>query len=95
MNYGYTLSWEEFKDIFPELVPVIIPIAILLVVLTVAAIISLLRKKLPINLITIWMIIIIFVSLIGPVIYFAIGSKMLDEKKRKMEDTRDERYRNK
>ena len=80
MHYGYKINWEEFKDILPTLAPVIIPIFILVVIITVAAIISLFRKKLPFNEIALWLIIIVFASLIGPVIYFIIGSKMLDEK---------------
>ncbi len=80
MKYGYNLNWAEFKALLPGLAPVIIPIVILIVIITVAAIISLLRKKLPFNQTAIWLVIIILVSLIGPVIYFAVGSKMLDEK---------------
>jgi len=81
MNYGYNLNWQEFMELFPELAPVIIPIAILALILTAAALISLFKKKLPFSQIAIWLIIIIAVNLIGSVIYFAIGSKMLDEKK--------------
>jgi len=80
MHFGYKFNWEEFKDLLPTLAPVIIPILILAVIITTMAIISLFRKKLPFSEIAVWLIIIIFASLIGPVIYFIIGSKMLDEK---------------
>lgn len=88
MNLGHKLSWHEFMELFPGLAPVVIPIAILVVAITVGAIISVLRKKLPFNQIAVWLAVILFISLFGPVIYFAIGSKMLDEK---VQDGGDER----
>lgn len=80
MKFGYNLSWEKFMELFPGIAPVLIPIVVLLVIVTVAAIISLLRKKLPFSQTAIWLIIIIFTSILGSVIYFTVGSKMLDEK---------------
>ncbi len=88
MNFGYKLNWDEFIELFPELAPVVIPIAILVAAVTAAAIISVLRKKLPFNQIAIWLVVILFISLIGPVIYFAIGSKKLDEKTQHGDDER-------
>lgn len=81
MKLNYNLNWQEFMELFPELAPVIIPVAVLAFVVMAAALISLFRKKLPFSQTALWLILIIAVNMIGPVIYFAVGSKMLDEKK--------------
>lgn len=77
---GYHVSWGEFADLLPKLLPVLVPILLLQLVLMVAALVGIFRKKLSFNQIAIWFFVVIFASLIGPVLYFAIGSKMLDEK---------------
>lgn len=76
--FNYT-SLDDALVLLPQLLPIIIPILLLQLVLTVMAIISLLKKKLPIGKIALWLVIVVFVSLFGSVLYFAIGSKMLDE----------------
>ncbi len=75
-----SMSFSEFLNVFPNILPILIPIFILLFVLMLTAVISLLKKELPFSQKVIWLIVILCVSLIGPVIYFAVGSKMLDEK---------------
>ena len=60
----------------------LLPLAAMQLVLLIAALMGIMRKdvtgseKLP------WVILVIFVSLIGPILYFAMGSKILDEKAR-------------
>ena len=60
------------------LLAVLIPIIILQLVLSIAGIASLVKKTAPKEQKIIWAIIILLVSTIGPIIYFAIGSNMLD-----------------
>lgn len=74
------ISWEELVALLPQLLPFLLPILLLHLALTAAAVISLLKKKLPFTQIAVWIAIALFASLIGPVIYFAVGSKALDEK---------------
>ena len=86
------MSWNEFLHFFPHLLPLLLPILILYLVLILMAVISLFKKKLPFSQIVIWFMIIVFCNLIGPVIYFAIGSKMLDEKMSNNEENKNECY---
>ena len=68
-------AWE----ILAEWIWLLIPLALLQFVLFLAALVSVLRKpvtgteKLP------W-ILLLFVNIIGPILYFVIGSGKLDEK---------------
>jgi len=52
---------------------------VLQVGLFVAGLVSVLRKPLPLNMKWKW-IPLLFVNYIGPIIYFAVGSRKLDEK---------------
>lgn len=77
---GYHISWGEFTDLLPRLLPVLVPILLLQLVLATASLVSIFRKRLSFNQIVVWFFVVIFASIIGPVLYFALGSKMLDEK---------------
>ena len=67
-----------------------IPLTVIQLVLMIAAIVSLVRKpNLPSNDKILWVLIIVLINLIGPIIYFAIGSNHLDEKLAKLEDERE------
>lgn len=79
MHYGLD-EIGEFITILPQLLPILIPVLLLQLVMLAVALINLLKKDLPLNDKIIWLVIIVGVSIIGPVIYFAIGSKMLDNK---------------
>ena len=59
--------------------PSMIPLATLQITLFVAGLISILRKPLPLSGKWKW-IPLLFVNTIGPIIYFAVGSKSLDKK---------------
>jgi len=56
-----------------------IPVAAMQLILFIAGLISILRKPLPLNSKWKW-IPLLFVNIIGPVIYFAVGSRSLDKK---------------
>ena len=71
-----------------------LPLAILQITLMIAALINLLKKQVPTNEKILWLILVIAVNLIGPIIYFAVGSAQLDEKAAKYEDEQREQYAN-
>lgn len=75
-----SMSLSEFLAVLPNILPILIPIFIVLLVLMLTALISLLRKDVPFSQKVVWLVVILLVNLIGPVIYFAVGSKMLDDK---------------
>lgn len=55
-----------------------IPIVILQFILAITALISLLKKNPPKEMKIIWALVILLLTYIGPILYFAIGSQMLD-----------------
>ena len=74
-------------DIFsPELLIAIGSIAVIQLVLLITAIISLMRKRVPQGDKVLWMLLILLVNIIGPIIYFAIGSSKLDDKAASLEN---------
>ena len=72
---GIQLTMEQIKN----LIPILVPIILLQGVLMIVSLIRILRKNASFDKKLIWMIVVIAVSLIGPVIYFALGAKQLDE----------------
>ena len=56
----------------------ILPLAILQFALMIAAVISIVKKPVTGNSKIIWLLIVLLISIIGPIIYFAIGSNKLD-----------------
>jgi len=67
----------------------LLPVLIVQLILLVAAVISILRKDIPQNRTLdkiLWLVIVILVNIIGPILYFAIGSKKLDELAQRDED---------
>ena len=74
--YDYGL----FGFLSPGLLLAIGSLAVIQLVLFITALVSLLRKKVPAGEKVLWLVIILLVNIIGPIIYFAIGSSMLDEK---------------
>lgn len=72
---GIQLTMEQIKN----LIPILVPIILLQGVLMIVSLISILQKNASFDKKLIWMIVVIAVSLIGPVIYFALGAKQLDE----------------
>ena len=59
---------------------IVIPLIILQFVLLISALVSVLKKPVAGNEKLIWVLIIVFVNIIGPILYFAVGSSMLDAK---------------
>jgi len=65
---------------------IIIPVAIIQLVLFITALVSVIKKDVPGADKLIWVLLIIFVGTIGPIVYFAVGSNMLDQKAAARED---------
>lgn len=57
-----------------------IPLVIIQFALLISALMSLLKKPLSSTDKVIWILVICLVNIIGPIIYFAVGSQMLDQK---------------
>lgn len=57
-----------------------VPLMIVQLILMIAALVSVVKKEVPGSDKILWILIIIFVSTIGPIIYFAVGSNLLDQK---------------
>lgn len=56
-----------------ELIPLLIPIVILQLILIVVALLDLSRRAQTRGPKWVWVLVILFVNLIGPIVYFAIG----------------------
>lgn len=72
---GIHISIEQFI----HLLPLFMPIIILQVVLIITAIVSILKKEASLERTILWIVISLGITIIGPVIYFAIGSKQLEK----------------
>ena len=73
---------SEIPAILADIWMLLLPVLIVQLILLVAAVISILRKDIPQNRTLdkiLWLVIVILVNIIGPILYFAIGSKKLDE----------------
>ena len=64
----------------PGLLLAIGSLVIIQLVLFITALVSLLRKKVPAGDKIPWLLLILFLNIIGPIVYFAVGSSMLDNK---------------
>jgi hypothetical protein len=60
-------------DTIREYLPFLIPILILQLILVVAALVDLLRRERTRGPKWVWVLVILFVNLIGPIIYFMLG----------------------
>jgi len=69
----------EFMEI-STILAIVIPLVIIQLILMITALVSVVKKEVPGSDKILWILIIIFVSTIGPIIYFAVGSNMLDQK---------------
>ena len=60
-------------DHFSEYIPLIIPLVIIQVILLVVALLDLRRRENTRGPKWVWVLIILFVNLIGPIVYFVLG----------------------
>jgi len=87
LHYGLD-EIDKLIEILPQLMPFLIPLLLLELVMLTVALINFFKKELPLKDKAIWLIIIVCVQIIGPVVYFAVGSKMLDDKVAKGDERR-------
>ena len=69
-----------FGFLTPGLLLAIGSLAIIQLVLLIAAVVSLMQKRVPQGDKILWLLLILLVNIVGPIIYFAIGSSKLDDK---------------
>ena len=78
--------YQVFDFLTPGFLVAIGSLAIIQLILLIAAIASLLRKNVPQKDKILWLLLILLVNIIGPIIYFAIGSSKLDDKAAELEN---------
>jgi hypothetical protein len=71
---GIHISIEQMMKLLPLLLPAIL----LQLILIITALVSILRKEASFEKKLIWLIVALVVTFIGPILYFAIGSKQLE-----------------
>jgi len=91
----WNVGLNGFNDIDPEMLRLIIivsiPLVIVSLILMIAALVNLFKKQITGSDKIIWALIIIFIDLIGPILYFAVGSNYLDQKIAKREEEQENR----
>jgi formate/nitrite transporter FocA (FNT family) len=94
MAFSFDIFTGSFNEAFHfvfRLLPILIPLTIVQLTLMVTSIVSLVRKPNPWGDKILWLLLILLVNLIGPIIYFAVGSNHLEQKNAEGEDMGDER----
>jgi len=71
------------------LILILTPFVVLNLVLMISAIVSIARKALPWGSKWVWLLVVLLIDFIGPVIYFAVGSNMLEDKAAQLQDAYD------
>ena len=90
MNFGND-SLFYADNIVRLVLMVVLPVVIIQLVLLITALVSLVKKQVPSGDKALWAVLIIFINIIGPIIYFAVGSNMLDQKAAQLEENQEER----
>lgn len=81
--------FNGISEVLPEMWIFLAPIIILQLIMMASALISISKKRVLLSEKIIWILISICITIAGPVIYFVIGSKMIDEKiSRESEDVK-------
>ena len=70
-----------------RLILILSPFIIINLILVIVAIVNLARKPLPWNRKWGWLLLVLLIDLIGPIVYFAIGSNILEEKAAQYQDS--------
>ena len=90
-TYFGVSAWDLDGDFMRIMLMVALPLIIIQLILLVTALVSLVKKQVPGGDKALWAVLIIFVNIIGPIIYFAVGSNMLDQKAAQLEENREDR----
>ena len=81
-----TFGFALFDFLSPGLLLAMISLAIIQFLLMIFAIISIMRKQVPASDKLLWLLLVLLINIIGPIIYFAIGSSKLDDKAASLEN---------
>jgi len=90
MHVGVNLPSDFDGDVIRLILMIALPIVIIQLILLITALVNLLKKQVRIEDKVIWGLIIVFVNIIGPIIYFAVGSSSLDQKIADIEEENEE-----
>ena len=72
---GIHISMEQFF----YLLPIFLPILLLQAGLMIATVVNILKKNASLDKTILWLVISLVITLLGPVVYFAVGAKQLDK----------------
>jgi len=86
MSVGVNLPSDMDGDMLRTILLIALPVVVIQLILLLSAVISIAKKRVPTNDKVLWICISAFVNLIGPIVYFAIGSGILDQKAAANED---------
>jgi len=84
--FGFNDFYELTGIDMRVLIMALVPIVILQLILLITGLVSVIRKQVPGEDKIIWIIIIVFGQIIGPIIYFAIGAGKLEQKAAELEE---------
>jgi len=88
-NIGINRVSDMDGDTIRLVLMIAIPIAIIQFILLITALVGLVKKQVPREDKLIWGLIIVFANILGPILYFAIGSNSLDQKAAALEEIRE------
>lgn len=71
MKYGYNIDFDQFM----EWLPFILPFIILQLILIAVALRDLLRSEYSKENKWLWAAVIVFISIVGPILYFTLGRR--------------------
>jgi len=91
INIGVTRFSDIDGGTLRLILMIVIPILIIQLILIITALVSLVKKEVHSMDKLIWGLVIVFLSNmgIGPIIYFAVGSNMLDQKAAALEEAQE------
>jgi hypothetical protein len=87
INIGGLSDFDS--DIVRVVLLIAIPLVIIQLILLITALVSLVKKQVHATDKVIWGLVIVFINIFGPIVYFAFGSNYLDQKAAELEDSRE------
>lgn len=80
-NLGYDcINWfcltlEDDMEQLQDLLPLLVPLLVIQLILMIAALVDLARRETTRGPKWVWALVILFVNLVGPVVYFLVGRR--------------------
>jgi len=94
MSVGINRPSDIDGDMLRTILMIAIPVLALQFILLISAVISIAKKQAPTNDKALWICIAVLVNIIGPIVYFAVGSNILDQKAAALEEKYEEQEHN-